>query len=533
MKHPFVFLPLILILLITSCGPSAEEIAIQTVTASTAIAASWTKTPTPTLTHTPTFTPTITPTSTSTPTITPTPLGGGSGQIACLNCINGIFPSISLVKPDGTGATLISDNNGGAFLTWSKDGSTLAHYGEKGMCVTNVNSLDDKCLDIGSGDIAWFAWSPDRAELAVAGDEITIANFESGEKRVLVEGAGYYPYTQSPDWSPDGKKIVYVKKGDIYSINIDSTNETLLVKNAHNPIWSPDGAQIAYISGYGSPQNNIFVMNADGKDKVKLTPNQSLYGNGAMVWSSDGKYIVYLAYVGSFFNGLNDIYAVEVKNHKVTSFTKTHNVLSYTVSPDESAIAFTLGAKGNEKCNKSFVISMDGMILSEWKDIFCFGEVGPWRPTSSLGESDSLTLPTKGQSWEFETDGDAEEWEDGQNLSQLTVSNGNLNIEAVDGISWIHSPLFLLDANAFSKIEIRMKIDANSPIWLGFITSTDPKFDGPKTNGFNAIGDGQFHNYIIDMSKFATWKGMIMQLFITPVEKWKSIEIDYIRITKP
>lgn len=54
---------------LAACGPSPEKIALQTHTAATATAASWTKTPTPT------YTPTITPTQkpTSTPTHTPTP----------------------------------------------------------------------------------------------------------------------------------------------------------------------------------------------------------------------------------------------------------------------------------------------------------------------------------------------------------------------------------------------------------------------------------------------------------------------------
>lgn len=73
----FSRIPLLLFLLLTACGPSAEEQATMTATAITATAAAWTDTPTPTLTFTPTktFTPTntFTPTITLTPTISPTP----------------------------------------------------------------------------------------------------------------------------------------------------------------------------------------------------------------------------------------------------------------------------------------------------------------------------------------------------------------------------------------------------------------------------------------------------------------------------
>lgn len=60
----------LLVLLVTACGPSPEQQATLTATAVTATAASWTKTSTPTLTLTPTAT--LTPTITFTPTLTPT-----------------------------------------------------------------------------------------------------------------------------------------------------------------------------------------------------------------------------------------------------------------------------------------------------------------------------------------------------------------------------------------------------------------------------------------------------------------------------
>ncbi len=70
-KKNFIFLPIILLFII-ACGISSpEQQAAMTATAQTATAASWTKTPTSTLTFTPTFT--LTPTLTFTPSITPSP----------------------------------------------------------------------------------------------------------------------------------------------------------------------------------------------------------------------------------------------------------------------------------------------------------------------------------------------------------------------------------------------------------------------------------------------------------------------------
>lgn len=577
MKHQFPFLPVILILLITSCGPSAEEIAIQTATASTAIAASWTKTPTSTLTHTPTFTPTITPHPTNTPTITPTPFGGGSGQIACDFCLDPRILSISVVKPDGTEPIFLTDkSSSGVSFDWSRNGARLGYISFVGIgelskavtCVIDAYSFNEQCFELGGGSFElspdgskmaigghsqtlylvdidsgksqilmehqnvgydWQVdWSPDGTQLAVAGIGIIVINVESGEKYVLVEGKET-DYFNTPHWSPDGNKIVFAKRNNLFIINADGSDETLLVKNEGNAIWSPTGTQIAYITG-NADQRNIIVMNADGTNKVKLTPSQPIYD---MVWASDGNFIVYRTYYGSLYNGRFDLNAVEVNSQRLISFTKTHDVLSYTLSPDGSAIAYTLGSYDTGECFKSFVASLDGTILSEWKDISCHGKVGPWRPTSN---SDGSVLPTttQGQSWEFESDGDTEGWEAFLDLAPLQVSNGYMLTASTGNNTWMNSPIFGLDAETFSKIEVRMKSDNNSPIWLAFITSADYIIlDGSKVTGFDAIGDGQFHNYVLDMSKMETWKGVVRQIRLKLLEPQTAIEIDYIRITEP
>lgn len=429
MKRWSFFLPLILIYLLVGCGQSAEKVATQTATAATAIAAAWTKTPIPTSTHTPTSTPTMTPTSTMTPTITPTPLGGGSGQIACLNCVNGIFPSISLVNPDGAGTTLLTDKySAGASFYWSRNGARLGYFTITGLeeqtkyltCVVEANGYNEQCFEIGGGTFSlspdgskmaigehspnlylvdfdsgkseilmetaamqWSGWdvdwSPNGTKLVVAGDEIgiTVINVMNKEKFPVVE-ADKPDYYNAPRWSPDGKQIVFSKRNNLFIVNADGSDPLLLVRNAYDPIWSPDGTHIAYITG-NSNQQNIIMMNADGTNKVRLTPSQSLY---QWSWSPDGKFIVYRVIVaGSVYSTFyTDIYKVEVANQKVSSLTKSHNALRYTISPDGSAIAFTLEPKGAEKCNKSYVMNLDGVILSEWKDLPCNGVVGPWRP---------------------------------------------------------------------------------------------------------------------------------------------------------
>jgi hypothetical protein len=100
-----------------------------------------------------------------------------------------------------------------------------------------------------------------------------------------------------PDFSPDGKKIVFAKmvKGgqfDIYIMNSDGSGRLNLTNTPDiredMPAWSPDGQQIAY-----SLSNDIYVMAADGTKPVRLTTDKGF--DWVPVWSPDGKEIAFLS----------------------------------------------------------------------------------------------------------------------------------------------------------------------------------------------------------------------------------------------
>ncbi|MCT4615370.1 MAG: S41 family peptidase [Marinifilaceae bacterium] len=83
----------------------------------------------------------------------------------------------------------------------------------------------------------------------------------------------------SPDWyryasiSPDGTKIAFVYKGDIYTVDVNGGEaKALTLHTAHDfmPVWNHDGSKIAFASErYGN--FDVFVINPNGGKAKRLT----------------------------------------------------------------------------------------------------------------------------------------------------------------------------------------------------------------------------------------------------------------------
>lgn len=166
----------------------------------------------------------------------------------------------------------------------------------------------------------------------------------------------------------------------------------------------------------------------------------------------------------------------------------------------------------------------------------------------------ALIPSTNGFGWEFEAGEDtgcAEGWTAGNHITRLQVREGNLAAESTGDDPYIFSPSIPYSkysensgrwgpgfaAEDFPTIEIRMKVSSGYTGQLFFITNfpdyiQDYTFDGPKSLRFSIIGDGQFHTYILDMTKVMKWSGDIYQLRLDPTDTRAMIEIDYIRLLK-
>jgi Tol biopolymer transport system component/CubicO group peptidase (beta-lactamase class C family) len=154
------------------------------------------------------------------------------------------------------------------------------------LSVTNADGTERRKLT-GNAALGTPAWSPDGKKIAFVrkfrGDsEVYVMNADSGPQQRLARGS-------APAWSPDGQKIAFVRSGEIYVMNADGSGQRNLTRDAasdSDAAWSHDGKKIAFVRERGG-NSDVFVMSADGTGQQNLTRNAAR--DEDPVWSPDGR----------------------------------------------------------------------------------------------------------------------------------------------------------------------------------------------------------------------------------------------------
>ena len=242
------------------------------------------------------------------------------------------------------------------------------------LYIVNIDGSDLTFIDqITYRGFGCLGWSPDDRQVFYVKrpfhyeDNSEIILYDISEKTYTVlqtEGNAC-----SPSFSPDGKQIAYCtsvgNSHHIYKMDVDGSNQQMIISNAGSPKWSPQGDKIAYSSSGKEGSSQISVANADGTNQKQLTntisprkwPGWPTDGNSDPQWTPDGKKIVYV----SFENEKSEIFIMNVDGSEKTRLTKAEiKDESPEITPDGKYILFSSSRSDLDWNSGIFMMTLDG-----------------------------------------------------------------------------------------------------------------------------------------------------------------------------
>jgi Tol biopolymer transport system component len=224
------------------------------------------------------------------------------------------FYELYSINIDGSGQTLIDRaNRYCGSPDWSMDDSKILYSksrngstDERDLILFDVNTKNKQTLTDSDNNILGRFSKDNKIAFwhqTNTSNDIYLMDIDGSNKQIILSDAS------SPVWSPGGKRIAYISKGDLNSPQIyiacsDGSNARQLTSSYlpcwdsgfptfgnGNPQWSPNGEKIVYESNINDGLPEVYIMNSDGSNQTRLTDTDRR--NEDPIISSDGNRIIF------------------------------------------------------------------------------------------------------------------------------------------------------------------------------------------------------------------------------------------------
>lgn len=181
------------------------------------------------------------------------------------------------------------------------------------------------------------------------GSHIEVMDVFTGHRRVLHSAPNSL---QAPNWTKDGKHLIYNAEGLLYKYdltngNISKLNTGTATQNNNDHVLSFDGKMLAISNHEGEKRiSTLFTLPVTGSDKpVQITSVEA--GHSYLhSWSPDGKKLIFTGHR----NNQYDIWSIDIATKKETALTNTPTLDDGPeYSPDGKYIYFNSVRTGTMK----------------------------------------------------------------------------------------------------------------------------------------------------------------------------------------